>query len=441
LNVTERFYISGRRAVDIAASVEGSVREGRVEPGERLPTVRELASHLGVSPATVAAAYGQLRQRGVVRGAGRSGTSVAPRPPLTGGFQVRVRAGLRDLAHGCPDPLLMPEWSEVFETLPRRSIQYGSSPMEPDLMDLARERLRADGVDATSLTLTSGALDGLERVLNAHLRPGDALAVEDPAYPAVFDLLRAMSLRALPVRVDDRGMVADDLDAALHRGALAVLMTPRSQNPFGSALDDLRRTELRRVLSRHPGVLVVEDDHAEAVGGGTVVGVALPGSAAWAVIRSVSKTLGPDLRLAVVCGDETTVARVEGRLAVGAGWVSHLLQRMTIGLWSRPDLESRLSHAADTYRSRREALIGALERRGIVAHGATGFNVWIPVEAEAEALGRLAEEGYGALAGERFRIATPPGIRITCATLDPGEADQVAEALAGAGRPGTGRTG
>ena len=89
----------------------------------------------------------------------------------------------------------------------------------------------------------------------------------------------------------------------------------------------------------------------------------------------------------------------------------------------------------------REALIGALERRGIVAHGATGFNVWIPVEAEAEALDRLAEEGYGALAGERFRIATPPGIRITCATLDPGEADQVAEALAGAGRPGTGPTG
>ena len=441
MNFTERFYISGRRAVDIAAGVEGAVREGRVEPGERLPTVRELALHLGVSPATVAAAYSQLRQRGLVRGAGRSGTSVAPRPPLAGGFRARVREGLRDLADGCPDPQLMPEWLDSFDALPRRSAQYGSMPVEPDLIDLARERFRADGVDAMSLTVTSGALDGLERVLDAHLRPGDAVAVEDPAYPAVLDLLRAMSLRLLPVRVDDRGMVADDLEGALHHGALAVLMTPRSQNPFGSALDDLRRTELRRVLARHPQVLVVEDDHGESVGGGSVVGVALPDAAAWALIRSVSKTLGPDLRLAVVCGDETTIARVEGRLAVGPGWVSHVLQRLTVSLWSRPDLDLLLSHAAETYRTRREALVGALERRGVTAHGVTGFNVWIPVEAEAEALTRLADEGYGALAGERFRIASPPAIRVTCASLDPGEADRVAEALQGAGRPGTARAG
>src|ERR1035441_11057974 len=100
-------------------------------------------------------------------------------------------------------------------------------------------------------------------------------------------------------------------------------MTPRSQNPFGSALDDLRRTELRRVLARHPDVLVVEDDHAEAVGGGAVVGVGIPGSPAWAVVRSVSKTLGPDLRLAVVCGGQGTGGRGAGRLAGGRGWGSH----------------------------------------------------------------------------------------------------------------------
>jgi DNA-binding transcriptional MocR family regulator len=329
----------------------------------------------------------------------------------------------------------MPEWLDSFDALPRRSAQYGSMPVEPDLIDLARERFRADGVDAMSLTVTSGALDGLERVLDAHLRPGDAVAVEDPAYPAVLDLLRAMSLRLLPVRVDDRGMVADDLEGALHHGALAVLMTPRSQNPFGSALDDLRRTELRRVLARHPDVLVVEDDHAEAVGGGSVVGVAIPGSPAWAVVRSVSKTLGPDLRLAIVCGDQGTVARVEGRVAVGPGWVSHLLQRMVISLWSRPGLDLLLAHAADTYRQRREGLIDALERRGIPAQGATGLNVWVPVEAEAPVLDSLAEAGYAALPGERFRIATGPGVRITCASLDPSEAGPVADAVAAAGRP------
>jgi len=439
VNVTELFYTTGHRAADLTTAVEGAVRDGRIQPGERLPTVRRVAAELGVSPATVAAAYRELGRRGLAVGAGRSGTSIAPRPPLHAGFTARPRPGLRDLALGHPDPRLLPEWSRALAGLPRRSASYGSALVEPDLADLARERLSADGVDASHLTVVSGAVDGIERVLGAHLRPGDAVAVEDPVYPPIVDLLRAMSLRPLPVRVDARGMLADDLDQALGRGARAVVMTPRSQNPFGSALDDLRRTELRRALARHPAVLVVEDDHAEAVGGGSVVGVAIPGSPAWAVVRSVSKTLGPDLRLAVVCGDEGTVARVAGRLALGPGWVSHLLQRLVIGLWSRPGLDLLLAQAADTYRQRREGLLDALERRGIAAHGVTGLNVWVPVEAEAPVLDALAEAGYAALSGERFRITTAPAVRITCAGLDPLEAESVAEAVAAAGRQGVAR--
>ena len=144
-------------------------------------------------------------------------------------------------------------------------------------------------------------------------------------------------------------------------------------------------------------------------------------------------------RWVVICGDEGTVARVEGRLSVGPGWVSHLLQRLVISLWSLPGLDLLLSRAADTYRQRREGLLDALERRGIPAHGATGFNVWVPVEAEAPVLDALAEAGYAALPGERFRIATGPGVRITCAGLDPVEAEAVADAVAAAGRPGSSR--
>jgi DNA-binding transcriptional MocR family regulator len=445
MNVIELFYMSGRmsgrHAVDLAAAIEGAIRDGRVQPGERLPTVRRVAAELGVSPATVAAAYRELGRRGLAVGAGRSGTSVAPRPPLHAGVTARLRPGLRDLARGHPDPQLLPDWGRALASLPHRSASYGSPMVEPELLDLARERLRADGLDVSHLTVVSGAVDGIERVLGTRLRAGDTVAVEDPAFPPVLDLLRVMSLRAAAVRVDARGMLAEDLDLALRRGARAVLMTPRSQNPFGSALDDLRRTELRRVLARHPDALVVEDDHAEAVGGGTVVGVAIPGAPAWAVVRSVSKTLGPDLRLAVVCGDEVTVARVEGRLAVGPGWVSHLLQRLVISLWARPGLDLLLSRAADTYRHRREGLLDALERRGVTAHGATGFNVWVPVEAEAPVLDALAEAGYAVLPGERFRIATGPGVRITCASLDPSEAEAVAEvvAAAAAGEPGGAR--
>ena len=95
MNVTELFYMTGRRAVDIAAAIEGAVRDGRLQTGEHLPTVRRVASELGVSPATVAAAYRELGRRGLAVGSGRSGTTIAPRPPLHAGVTARPRPGLR----------------------------------------------------------------------------------------------------------------------------------------------------------------------------------------------------------------------------------------------------------------------------------------------------------------------------------------------------------
>ena len=157
--------MTGRRAVDIAAAVEGEVRDGRLQPGEHLPTVRRVASELGVSPATVAAAYRELGRRGLAVGSGRAGTSIAPRPPLHAGVTARIRPGLRDLAQGQPDPQLLPDWSRALATLPRRSVPYGLPMVDSDLADLTRERLRADGLDASHLTVVGGAVDGIERVL------------------------------------------------------------------------------------------------------------------------------------------------------------------------------------------------------------------------------------------------------------------------------------
>lgn len=426
----ERLY-QASSAEDVRVAIEAAVREGRLHPGDRIPSVRSAARGSGLSPATVAAAYRELGRRGVTMAAGgRGGTVIAPHPPLGGHTGPRPRRGQRDLASGHPDPALLPEWGDLLGALPRRSLQYGAPTLDPDLADLARRRLRADGVDATHLTVVSGAMDGVERVLAARLRPGDPVAVEDPCYHGSLDLLRAMSFRLLPVTVDARGMLPSALEQALARGARAVLITPRSQNPFGSSLDGARRAELRAALDAHPETLVIEDDHAEAVGGGSVIGVAPPGWPSWAVIRSVSKSLGPDLRVAAVCGDATTVARVEGRMAVGPGWVSHLLQRLVAGLWSRPGIDAVLAGAADVYARRRRALIGALERRGVTAHGRTGFNVWVPVPEETAAFVALWEAGYDVQAGERFRLLAPPAIRITCARLDVSEADAVAEAVA-----------
>src|ERR1700678_2199904 len=81
VNIPVRYRLSGGTAKEISASVEAGVRGGQRRPGDGLPPVRELADQLGVSPTTVAAAYGELRRRGITAGGGPGRTPVPGGPP------------------------------------------------------------------------------------------------------------------------------------------------------------------------------------------------------------------------------------------------------------------------------------------------------------------------------------------------------------------------
>jgi DNA-binding transcriptional MocR family regulator len=443
----EQYQIWGSTAREIASSAEASIREGLLETGDRLPTVRALAERLGTSPATVNAAYRILRQRGLVVGEGRRGTRVAPRPALRPPVRAprrplaaHVPAGIRDLTIGLPDPELLLGVEPVLARIdlgPRLRIS-GLEAADPELLALAAQSFRTDGLPADSLAVMAGAFDGVERVLQAHLRPGDRVIVEDPAYVSTRDLLLALGLVAVPVPVDELGLLPEPLEARLEQVAEAIMLVPRAQNPFGSALDAERMATLQGLLEPHPEVLIVEDDHAGIVSGAPFSTLVTPAARRWAVIRSTSKVLHPDLRVALMAGDETTIARVEGRQALGTRWVSHLLQAIVAGLLSDPAFEHTAVRARDTYTARREALIEALAARGVPAHGRSGLNVWVPVREEAPIVGALLDAGWLVMAGEHFRIHTPPGIRITIATLGEDEANEIAEVIAAvehAGRP------
>ena len=144
----------------------------------------------------------------------------------------------------------------------------------------------------------------------------------------------------------------------------------------------------------------------------------------------MSKSLGPDLRLAVVAGDEATITRVAGRQALGTGWVSYQLQEMVADLWSDAAAARTLADAARVYAGRGAALRSALAAHGITASGRSGFTCWVPVADEDGVASSVAAAGWAVAPGQRFRIAAPPGVRICFARLAESDAPAFAAEFA-----------
>jgi DNA-binding transcriptional MocR family regulator len=441
--VLGEYRISGRRAAEISASVENAVGSGELAPGQLLPPMRELGTELGVNPNTVAAAYRTLRDRGVIETDGRRGSRVRARPVSTARGSIRVEAppGVRDVSEGNPDPALLPPLHQALAAAAlhneREPRLYGQPPVDPEFARLARAGLDADGVPDGPVAVMSGSLDAIERVLVAHLRPGDAIAVEDPGWGSLLDLVPALGLRLVPMRLDDDGPLPAELDRALRAGVRAVVVTDRAQNPTGAAVGAERAAELRAVLATRPEVLLIEDDHGHAI-------VDLPlhplagVTDSWVLVRSTAKAYGPDLRLAVLTGDATTVDRVLGRQRLGPGWVSGILQRAVMELWTSAAVD--VPAVARAYGWRRDALVDALAARGVEAHGRTGMNVWVPVADETGAVARLLHAGWAVAPGARFRVAAPRGVRITVSAMTADDIAPVADAVAAAAGPAPARS-
>jgi DNA-binding transcriptional MocR family regulator len=411
--------------------MEAAIHAGRYEAGGLLPPVRQLALSLKVSTATVAAGYRILQARGLLIGDRRRGTRVrlhahVHRPG--GRAKAILPDSLTDLASGNPDPQLLPSMAASLRTQPDEPLMYGAPAEVRGLVTFAKSEFAADGIEADDLLVCGGALDAIERVLREHLRTGDRVVIEDPCYPTLHDLLVACGYLVEPVAVDGEGPQPESMAAALARNPKAMILTPRAQNPIGAAISADRASDLRVVLKRHPGVMLIENDPFGPVSGAACTTLTHERHH-WAVARSTSKFLGPDLRLAVLAGDATTVARVRGRQALGVRWVSHMVQHLALSLWSDPAGGRQLARAAEIYAHRRASLVRALAAEGVPVAAVAGFNVWIPVRQEAAVVQRLAGSGWAVAAGERFRLRSEPGIRVTTSTLQPEVSEQFARDL------------
>lgn len=451
--------IGGHTAEEIAGSVRDLVSVGALAAGATLPPIRALAADLGVNRNTVAAAYRHLVAAGVAETHGRGGTAIAGLPQLA--REGAATTALVDLASGNPDPRLLPELrlpvagnagapgderadggtagdgGAAGDAAPGSSapaahdpVLYGVAAEDPALVAWAERAFTGDVAREYAVVVAHGAVDAVERVLAAHLTRGDAVAVEDPCFLAHIGTLRLSGFEAVPVPVDPEGMTADGLERALAAGVRAVVVTPRAQNPTGASLTAERAAELRAVLARFPQVLVIEDDHFSALAQASYHRVTPAETARWALVRSVTKFLGPDLRVAVVAADAVTAAHVRARLA--PAWVSHLLQRLAVRLLEDHATAALVARARTAYADRARLLVDALAARGIAVRiPPDGLNVWVEVHLAELVAGRLADRGWLVRPATPFLVGGPSrdALRVTTSTLTAEQAEAFADAL------------
>ncbi|RRS05212.1 aminotransferase class I/II-fold pyridoxal phosphate-dependent enzyme [Aquabacterium soli] len=418
-------HIVGSNSVEIAEQFVAAIRSGAMVAGEALPTVRQLAQQLGVNPNTVASAYARLRDAGLVISDGRRGTRVAE-PPSRIETGAQVPDGLIDLAQGNVDAALLPcPQSDWLSTHTRPMTGYDADSDEPELLQMGRQWMDSQGVLSPCLGVFSGALDAIERALRVHVSPGSRAWVEDPCWPPMLALLAHLRLKAMPLLVDSQGCVLPPEEDK----ASAVILTPRAHNPTGVSMSPQRAAAWSAFLAGRPDCMLVLDDHwgpmARPDGGAS-----LPHAALQVYVLSLSKFLGPDLRIALAAGGPQPLKGMQEQQTLGPRWVSLLLQRLAVSLWRQAQAGGLIERAGRDYAHRRDELAMALKARGLSGLPAhDGLHLWIPVADEAAVVQGLAAKGWAVQPGRAFRLRSAPAIRISVGNLRRGQAEALADDL------------
>ncbi len=423
--------ITGSTAAELTESVRDLIDTGQLGAGDPLPPVRALADHLGVNRNTVVAGYRQLAQAGLVVTQGRAGTRIATLTP-TPDEGYAGDSPLRDVASNNPDPTRIPDATPVLAALPRRPVLYGEPVVDAGLGAwatdwIAADLAGADGPEEFRLSITSGAVDAVERLLSQSLTRDDAVALEVPCFLASLQTVRLGGYRAVGVPVDDEGMTPDGLRHALDQGIRAVVTTPRAQNPTGTGLSARRADELRAVLAEHPYVLVIEDDHFSLLSQQPFRSIVGPGHRRWALVRSVSKFLGPDSCVALVASDTHTADRLALRLRPGTTWVSHLLQRLAHAQLADAGVLEQIRSTGRHYAERNAAFAALLSTAGLPTRAGEGLSLWVDTGSPAErTVAQLMRRGWLARAGDEFALWADPDlpsrhVRLTVHHLDDAE--------------------
>lgn len=366
-----------------------AIRDGSLRPGARLPSTRELAGQLAVSRRITVEAYAQLAAEGylILRQGAQPRVAVLPAasPTNDAGRSPTVAAppAIRfDFRPSRPDVSSFPRTAwlrclrEAVTTITTEDLSYGDAigveRLRASLADYLG-RVRGVVVNPGRVVITSGYLQGLGLICQAlAARGARRIGLEDPSSSEEPIIAARAGLEPVHVRVDDLGIVVEDLVAA---NVDAVVLTPAHQHPTGVVLAPERRTALLAWLRTRNAIAIEDDYDAEYRYDRPAVG-ALQGLDPDRVVYcgTASKVLAPALRLgwSVVPTHLLDSVRQEKLLADQGS--PRIEQLAFAHFLERGDLDRHLRRMRARYRARRDRVATALaselpdaEVRGIAA--------------------------------------------------------------------------
>lgn len=424
--------IGDRSIRGIALETSALIRAGVLPVGTRLPSIRDLAYELEISPATLSEAWADLRRHKVITGRGRNGTWVSGdrfvAKPERFASAGNYGPNALDLTLAVPDPSLLPPLAQALTNAAtvEKLNDYERVRIIPELHEAALARW---AYEPEAFLVTNGGYNAVYTAIRALVSPGSAVAIENPTAMRLLDILEDFGVKIIPVLCDEHGPTPQSLHAALQQRPTAFLFQPRLHSVTGQTVSPDRLAELGDILDGTE-TLIIEDD-----GLGDIAGIptqSLGGRFPERTIHivSYSKTLGPDLRLAVLSSSASIVEQIQSYRAFSAGWTSRVLQSATAWLLREPHSFDMVAKARAIYQQRRDGLADALNCRGVPVSAGSGLCLWLPVASEGFATVTLAARNIAINPGRKFSLLPGDYIRVATSMLGEDKWDSVADAIA-----------
>lgn len=418
----------------IADALEADIRDGRLVPGDPLPTQRDLADELGINFTTVTRAYAEARRRGLITARVGRGTFVAaPAPAPAPAPAVATNTGDLELSVNAPP---VPSW--LPDTLRATIERVAADPQVID--DVLTYRLRHGGIDSRNagvtwfrwrglaptveqVVVTAGAQQALSQLLITHARPGDTVLVEALGYPGLQGAAAAVGVKLVGVEIDEQGVRPDALEEAHRRHApRALFCVPNLQNPTAAVMSLARREQIVEV-ARRCQLRLVEDDICGPLLVDPPPPLATLAPELVTYVGSLSKCVAPGLRVAfVLVPTPNDAARLQAAVRASSLMLSPLSLAVATS-WIADGTAFRVVHDISAEAAKRGAIARELFGDDELTVPPGALHAWLrlaPSWTVAAFVAQAQQQGIRVTPGDWYAIAPmdpgttrPDGVRLT----------------------------